>query len=672
MIGMVFAFLGEIQKKNFPFIKITLSAQGFLGVVQAHLTSLWPFCGTCREILHRIKLIVNDLSRIIKFCNNIKILPGDPYKSRLYKPLNCGFRNVLWSFFMLQKFKISQMASKLLWLIFSGLLIPTSHAVFYNTTILLEWTLFSISSTPVLFTIILDPIGLIFSCTVIIISANVLKFSTVYIKEDKFIDRFTVLVLLFVLSINILIFLPHLIILLLGWDGLGIVSFILVIYYQNPKSLAAGIVTALTNRIGDVILLLAIAWTLNQGHWNILHMWVLDENMYQILAIALAAITKRAQMPFSSWLPAAIAAPTPVSALVHSSTLVTAGVFLLIRFFDFMSTSWWFSPLLLLVAVSTTLIAGLRATTECDMKKIIALSTLRQLGIMMAAIGLNIVHLAYFHIITHALFKALLFVCAGRFIHSHIHRQDLRWMGNLSAQIPTATSCLILANIALCGFPFISGFYSKDIIVEASIFYQHNILIVMLIILAVGLTSFYSIRFSLCVVWGSNNCNPFIFLEESESLTSPMITLASISIISGALIMWVAPIKQEIISIPLHQKLMPLLLVRLGAFLAWIISATSQKRKSVLITNQLNHYASCSIWFIVPLSSQFIIKFPIYISHNYLKLTDQSWLEVLGGQGISNLSAKSSNIIIAYSKPIPVNYLIMSSILGLVIIFSIP
>jgi len=110
-------------------------------------------------------------------------------------------------------------------------------------------------------------------------------------------------------------------------------------------------------------------------------------------------------------------------------------------------------------------------------------------------------------------------------------------MGNLSVQIPTATSCLILANIALCGFPFMSGFYSKDIIVEASIFYQHNIFIVVLIILAVGLTSFYSIRFSLCVVWGSNNCNPFIHLEEGESLTSPILTLASISIISGALIM---------------------------------------------------------------------------------------------------------------------------------------
>lgn len=137
-------------------------------------------------------------------------------------------------------------------------------------------------------------------------------------------------------------------------------------------------------------------------------------------------MTKRAQIPFSRWLPAAIAAPTPVSALVHSSTLVTAGVFLLIRFYPFLHSIKYFNTALLIFAVSTILIAGLSATTECDIKKIIALSTLSQLGIIITSLGLNIPQLAYFHILTHALFKALLFVCAGRFINSHLHAQDLR------------------------------------------------------------------------------------------------------------------------------------------------------------------------------------------------------------------------------------------------------
>ncbi len=220
----------------------------------------------------------------------------------------------------------------------------------------------------------------------------------------------------------------------------------------------------------------------------------------QVIAITIAAITKRAQIPFSRWLPAAMAAPTPVSALVHSSTLVTAGVFLLIRFYPFLHTVKLFNTILLLFAVSTILIAGLRATTECDIKKIIALSTLSQLGIIITSLGLNMPQLAYFHMLTHALFKALLFVCAGRFINSHLHSQDLRWMGNLTTQMPVATSCITLANLALCGFPFIAGFYSKDLIIESAVNIQNNLFLVSLSLFSIGLTSFYSLRFSLVVI----------------------------------------------------------------------------------------------------------------------------------------------------------------------------
>lgn len=186
-----------------------------------------------------------------------------------------------------------------------------------------------------------------------------------------------------------------------------------------------------------------------------------------------------------------------MSALVHSSTLVTAGVFLIIRFYPFLHTYKYFNLFILVVAVSTILIAGLRATTECDIKKIIALSTLSQLGIIITRIGLNIPTLAFFHIVTHALFKALLFICAGSFINQHLHSQDLRWIGNLTNQIPVATSCISIANLALCGFPFIAGFYSKDLIIESAINMSNNIFILCLIIFRLGLTSFYSIRFRL-------------------------------------------------------------------------------------------------------------------------------------------------------------------------------
>lgn len=561
------------------------------------------------------------------------------------------------------QFKIHKQASMLIWILFI-LVAPLSiYLIINNKTLLIEWVLFNISSTPIIITIIVDPTGTIFSCTVLLISANVLQFSTTYMGEDKFIDRFTVLVLLFVLSINILIFFPHLIILLLGWDGLGLVSFILVIYYQNPKSLAAGIITALTNRIGDVILLLSIAWTLNQGQWNIIHMWESRSFTWQAAAIILAAITKRAQIPFSRWLPAAMAAPTPVSALVHSSTLVTAGVFLLIRFYPFLRSTTWFNQVILLIAVSTTTIAGLRAITECDIKKVIALSTLRQLGIIMAAIGLGIVDLAYFHIVTHALFKALLFICAGTLIHSHIHSQDLRWMGNITTQIPTTTSCFILANMALCGAPFISGFYSKDMIVESSIFYSNNLIILAIILFTVRLTSFYTARFRLTTIWGPSNSRPFTHLEENLSLTTPILVLSSISIISGSALIWIIPINQEPITIAPAIKNMPITIVILGLLVAWYVNTLKLKQATVIILAPITHYASCLIWFLVPLSSQFTIKTPIYISHNYLKSLDQSWLELLGGQGVTRSRFLASNSIIKIFNTKPVNYLIISSIL---------
>lgn len=214
----------------------------------------------------------------------------------------------------------------------------------------------------------------------------------------------------------------------------------------------------------------------------------------------LAAITKSAQIPFSRWLPAAIAAPTPVSALVHSSTLVTAGVFLLFRFYSFLSSTAFFNISLLIMATLTTLIAGLSANTECDIKKIIALSTLSQLGVIITRLGLGIPTLAFFHLITHALFKALLFLCAGTLIHLHHHSQDLRYIGNIFNQTPSIASALIISNLALCGAPFLSGFYSKDLILEISLFNSTNFLIIILFFFATGLTVRYTIRFLLAVL----------------------------------------------------------------------------------------------------------------------------------------------------------------------------
>ena len=228
----------------------------------------------------------------------------------------------------------------------------------------IEWDLIIIQSSSIVITFLFDWIRFIFISFVLFISALVIFYRKEYIIEDVNINRFILLVVIFVLSIIILIISPNLISVLLGWDGLGLVSYCLVIYFQNVKSYNAGILTALSNRIGDVALLIAIAWILNYGSWNYifyLEMIKNDLSMFLIgILVIIAAITKRAQIPFSSWLPAAIAAPTPVSALVHSSTLVTAGVYLLIRF-NILLVDSQLGTFLLLIGGLTIYIAGVAA-----------------------------------------------------------------------------------------------------------------------------------------------------------------------------------------------------------------------------------------------------------------------------------------------------------------------
>jgi len=375
---------------------------------------------------------------------------------------------------------------------FLGLIFLINDYVYF-----FEWEIFSINRTIIIIVLIFDWISLLFISFVLFISSLVIYYRKDYIREEIFLNRFIILVLLFVFSIIILILSPNLIRILLGWDGLGLVSYLLVIYYQNIKSYNAGILTALSNRLGDVAFLISIAWILNYGRWNFLFYLDFIKIDFEIqiicVIIVFAAITKRAQIPFSAWLPAAIAAPTPVSALVHSSTLVTAGIYLIIRFSPLLFETL-IRKFLMVIAGLTIFIAGLGANFEFDLKKIIALSTLRQLGLMIRILALGFYKLAFFHLLTHALFKALLFICAGVIIHNINNSQDIRDIGRISLYIPFTISCLNIANLALCGFPFLAGFYSKDIILEIVLISYVNFFVFFLFFFSTGLTVSYSFR----------------------------------------------------------------------------------------------------------------------------------------------------------------------------------
>lgn len=487
-------------------------------------------------------------------------------------------------------------------------------------------------------TLYFDWISLIFISFVLFISSLVIYYSDEYMSSDIYIVRFIMLVLIFVFSIILLIIRPNLVRILLGWDGLGLVSYVLVIYFQNVKSYRAGILTALSNRVGDVALLLAIAWILNYGSWN--YIFYLDIysgtwSMYIVGGLVLlAAITKRAQIPFSSWLPAAIAAPTPVSALVHSSTLVTAGVYLLIRFNRLISIRDW-GTFLLFISGLTMFMAGIGANFEYDLKKIIALSTLRQLGLIMRILSMGYYELAFFHLLTHALFKALLFICAGAIIHNIGDFQDIRIIGGLVYHMPLTSSCFNVANLALCGMPFLAGFYSKDLILEVVSLSYVNIFRFFLFFFSTGLTVSYSLRLVYYTITGSSGFLSLNYLsDDGLVMIRGMSGLLIISIFGGCILRWLIFSDPVAVCLPTYLKLLVIFVCLLGGFLGYIISNVDLyfNNKSLFLYNWSLFLGS--IWFIPIISTYGILRYPLVYGNLVLKSFDQGWSEFFGGQNL--------------------------------------
>nr|YP_009871078.1 NADH dehydrogenase subunit 5 [Phascolosoma similis]QKS32590.1 NADH dehydrogenase subunit 5 [Phascolosoma similis] len=526
--------------------------------------------------------------------------------------------------------------------------------IFSKTTILLSWPMFNPMCSSVNFNILLDPNGALFSAAVLFISAAVILFSSFYMAEDVFLKRFILMVILFIMSMNFLIFIPHMMALLLGWDGLSLVSFVLVIYYQNPKSLAGGMLTALTNRLGDVMILLTIALMINQGDWLILNQQNSPFSMWLSLLILLAAMTKSAQLPFSSWLPAAMAAPTPVSALVHSSTLVTAGVFLLIRFYPFLSLSNMFNHILLVTATATLTMAGLAAMAETDLKKIIALSTLSQLGVMMTSLALGLVNVAFFHLLTHAMFKALLFMGAGSFLHLYSHTQDLRHFGHLATQLPFISTAILSSNLALSGFPFMAGFYSKDLILEYMMMDSPSFFLLLMVLGATLLTAAYSIRMSITALWSPMMSSPCHSpLENTPTVLLPLLTLTLFAVTSGALFNWILMPMPSPVSIPGHIKLIPLFVTLWGAYLTWMFNTFLIISKNTLLQTPLIINWLSSMWFFTPLSTQPPTFFFLQSVKKFTMSMDQGWLELLGPQGLPKVSQQWLSSTQTWTSTIP-------------------
>nr|YP_009987564.1 NADH dehydrogenase subunit 5 [Perkinsiella saccharicida]QBZ38037.1 NADH dehydrogenase subunit 5 [Perkinsiella saccharicida] len=407
----------------------------------------------------------------------------------------------------------------------------------YDLVYLLVYNFFFLNSCDFSLVILFDWMSVIFLSIVFLISGCVFLYSLDYMSGDNYIIRFYFLVFLFVLSMFMLIMMPDLICLMLGWDGLGLVSYCLVIYYQSNLSLSSGYLTLFMNRLGDLFLIFCICWCFNYGCWHYIYLLTLkDYSFLMFMFLLLASLTKSAQFPFSSWLPAAMAAPTPVSSLVHSSTLVTAGVYLLIRF-NIMITGG-FNLILINLTLLTILLSGFGALYENDLSKIIAFSTMGQLSFMIFVNLMGCYYLSFIHLLIHAVFKSLLFLCSGVFISGFMGVQDIRFMGNLTLQSPLISSCFMISLFSLCGLPFYSGFFSSDLIVELTILSNLNFFYLMIFFFSIYLTLIYSLRLFFFLYIYNMNMN-FFNLIDCFYMKVSCLFLLFFSVVLGSGLFWI-------------------------------------------------------------------------------------------------------------------------------------
>lgn len=275
---------------------------------------------------------------------------------------------------------------------------------------------------------------------------------------------------------------------------------------------------------------------------------------------------------------------------------------------------------MIVISVLTMFIAGMGANQEVDFKKVIALSTLRQLGVMIFSLSLGFPLLALFHLYTHALFKALLFICAGSFIFVFSHRQDVRGLGGVCSNLPISSIVVVVANLALCGFPFLAGFYSKDLILESSSFFGINWFMYVLVLLSTGLTVSYSVRFCFLVLWDNKKFIPFYFnMEEKSFFFGPMIFLFLGALFSGSLISWFLFDHLELIYLSLPGKMVVLFVTFVGFYLGFYFFESS----SVFFRGFLFIDFNIHMWFLEHLRTRGLVSFPFSFSLKSFLILDQ-------------------------------------------------
>jgi len=534
---------------------------------------------------------------------------------------------------------------------------------------------------------------------VLIVSSLVHIYSIDYMSHDPHNQRFFSYLSLFTFMMIILVTANNFLLMFVGWEGVGICSYLLVSFWftriaANQSSISA----FLTNRVGDCFLtigMFAILWSFGNVDYSTVFSLApfINENIVTIIGICIVigAMAKSSQVGLHIWLPMAMEGPTPVSALIHAATMVTAGVYLLMRVSPLIEYSSTVLIICLWLGAITTVFSSLIGLFQQDIKKVIAYSTMSQLGMMVIAIGLSSYNIALFHLINHAFYKGLLFLGAGAVIHAVSDNQDFRKYGGLRFFLPLTYSVMLIASLSLVAFPFMTGFYSKDLILESAYgqFYFTGTVVYFIAIIGAMFTTLYSIKVLYLTFLTSPN-GPINNYKDSLTahpahdggifMSFPLIILAIFSIFFGYISkdiflglgsgffsdnsIFIHPIREIMLNtefaVPTLFKLLPLLFTLLLSVIAIIIS---EFMPIIVINFKLSRmgYNIFSFlsqrFFIELLYNKYITGFILKLGGQTTKILDKGSVELLGPFGLEkgllslskSISTLDTGIITSYA-----------------------